>query len=138
MPDEIALVSGNGVGKVIVPEGAPAIQALAGRFGRKASFAAFPYSCPYDIGNGIMFPPGWTGRPETVGHHPAGDRRAAEQDPSRGKQAVMDPVERLDRHGAPSMTGGRVNPIARIAGPHTRGHCYETKRLVLRKADFKR
>ena len=53
---KIAVITGDGIGLEVVPEGMRALEAAAGKFGFTLSFSEFPYSCRYLHEHGEMMP----------------------------------------------------------------------------------
>lgn len=52
----IAVISGDGVGKEIVPEGIRVVDAAAQRFGFRLEWETFPWGCEYLASHGCMMP----------------------------------------------------------------------------------
>src|SRR5690554_250810 len=57
MAYRIALIPGDGIGQEVIPEGVRVLEALAGDFGFRLEFEAFPYSCQHYLDHGAMMPP---------------------------------------------------------------------------------
>ncbi len=53
----IAVISGDGVGEEIVPEGIRVVDAAAQRFGFRIEWQTFPWGCEYRESHGAMMPP---------------------------------------------------------------------------------
>lgn len=56
MTYRIALISGDGIGLEVVPEGVRVLKELAGRHHFSMEFTEFPYSCGYYQEHGVMMP----------------------------------------------------------------------------------
>jgi len=65
----IAVISGDGIGKEVVPEGLRALEAAAGKYGIDLAFDEFDFaSCDYYLKHGRMLPDDWK---EQIGSHDA-------------------------------------------------------------------
>jgi tartrate dehydrogenase/decarboxylase/D-malate dehydrogenase len=56
MSHRIALISGDGIGKEVIPEGVRALEKLSEKHGFQMEFSELPYSCGYYLKHGIMLP----------------------------------------------------------------------------------
>jgi tartrate dehydrogenase/decarboxylase/D-malate dehydrogenase len=68
LPHRIAVISGDGIGKEVVPEGLRVLDAAAAKFNLAFDWRSFDWSCAYYLKHGSMMPADWD---QQIGGHDA-------------------------------------------------------------------